>query len=371
MTTFGEIGKAAQRPDALKDETVAGVAHLFGNDVELQCVKHPPDAKGVRAATLSVIPKDGLCAIVCKAEHAETWIAMNPVLTRTLTITTSATVTYWVRIQGTYPTSKQVEIGRWCAEEPVTVFCQMNNHQITNPVKPIVIPTAEFVWPPFIFSSFVAEEVTREFGNPAVESHKGIVWNYRFLAAYYARLCLVTYEKESGKFLKRDAAQHRWVEISQPALMQHIANFVGQLSALDISALLEPRNLRKLVNLIRANPPSDVRLNDTLRKFLQYDIKPEPGCSVTMNELVEAYQIYAGSQGITAIPDNAVRRLIKPMMNMIHRISMSKSVQRDGKNVRGFRNVKLTPGAAGALGAFKFRQGLAPKEVVLEHTVMT
>jgi len=81
--------------------------------------------------------------------------------------------------------------------------------------------------------------------------------------------------------------------------------------------------------------------SDSLRQFLQDRLVADTYSDVTVTELVEAYGAYCPERRWQPLPITEVHNKIEGLMLELFGVTKSHSVERDGKNHRGFNRVRL------------------------------
>jgi len=81
--------------------------------------------------------------------------------------------------------------------------------------------------------------------------------------------------------------------------------------------------------------------SDSLRHFLQDLVVADPFGDVTVTELVEAYGAYCPERRWQPLPITEIHDKIEGLMLEVFGVTKSHSINRDGKNQRGFNRVKL------------------------------
>ena len=79
--------------------------------------------------------------------------------------------------------------------------------------------------------------------------------------------------------------------------------------------------------------------SDSLRHFLTDRIERDEYLDLSVQEIVEAYAEYCPSKGWNPKPITVVYKELETLMLDLFRTSKSNSIKRDGKSVKGFRNV--------------------------------
>jgi phage/plasmid-associated DNA primase len=81
--------------------------------------------------------------------------------------------------------------------------------------------------------------------------------------------------------------------------------------------------------------------SDSLRHFLKARVVKAPSYNLTTNEIVEAYAEYCPQMGWDPLPITTIHRQIESLMLEEFQSAKSGSVERNGKDQKGFRNVAL------------------------------
>ena len=81
--------------------------------------------------------------------------------------------------------------------------------------------------------------------------------------------------------------------------------------------------------------------SDSLRHFLEDRVIADTDGDVTVTELVEAYGAYCPERRWQPMPITEVHNRLEGLMLEMFGVTKSHSVERDGKNQRGFNRVKF------------------------------
>ncbi len=82
--------------------------------------------------------------------------------------------------------------------------------------------------------------------------------------------------------------------------------------------------------------------SESLKVFVETEVKPAPGESATTESLVRAYFDFCDGRGWTPIPATQAERDLTELMMRIHGVAKAHNVKNsDGKAVRGFRGVTI------------------------------
>ena len=81
--------------------------------------------------------------------------------------------------------------------------------------------------------------------------------------------------------------------------------------------------------------------SDSLRIFLRDNIVPIQGASLTVAEIVQGYNQFAIDNGWSPLPIAIVQRQLEDLMMELFSTPRSNCVKRDGKDQRGFFNVRF------------------------------
>jgi len=81
--------------------------------------------------------------------------------------------------------------------------------------------------------------------------------------------------------------------------------------------------------------------SDSLRHFLKARVVKAPSYNLTTNEIVEAYAEYCPQMGWDPLPITTIHKQIESLMLEEFQSAKSGSVERNGKDQKGFRNVAL------------------------------
>jgi len=81
--------------------------------------------------------------------------------------------------------------------------------------------------------------------------------------------------------------------------------------------------------------------SDSLRNFLQARVLADAEGDLTVTEIIEAYAAYCPEKKWRALPITEVQRQIEGLMLELFGVSKCHGVERDEKNLRGFRGVKF------------------------------
>ncbi|MBF8276593.1 MAG: hypothetical protein HW390_1666 [Candidatus Brocadiaceae bacterium] len=94
------------------------------------------------------------------------------------------------------------------------------------------------------------------------------------------------------------------------------------------------KNQRSIVNALLAE-------SDSLRFFLKDCVESCDNKDLSVEEIVEAYAEYCPAKGWNAKPLTVVHKELAGLMLELFKTSKAHSISREGKNVRGFRRVRL------------------------------
>lgn len=81
--------------------------------------------------------------------------------------------------------------------------------------------------------------------------------------------------------------------------------------------------------------------SDSLRHFLNEELTSDENGSLTVPEIVEAYAEYCPKKGWVAKGITVIQRELEGLMLELFAVSKSNSIERNGKNQRGFRKVRF------------------------------
>ena len=82
--------------------------------------------------------------------------------------------------------------------------------------------------------------------------------------------------------------------------------------------------------------------SDSLRHFLEEQVISDPHGDLTGDEIVEAYAQYCPDKGWNALPITVLQKQLPELMLELFQTTKAGSIQRDGRNQRGFRKVAFS-----------------------------
>lgn len=81
--------------------------------------------------------------------------------------------------------------------------------------------------------------------------------------------------------------------------------------------------------------------SDSLRTFLAANVEKSPGSDLAAQEIVQAYADFCPEMGWDPLPDTIIGRQMPDLMLELFQAVKAHDIKRDGRSLRGFRNVVL------------------------------
>ena len=86
-----------------------------------------------------------------------------------------------------------------------------------------------------------------------------------------------------------------------------------------------------------------LKQSDSVRFFVEDCVSPVENADVTVNELLDAYDLYCQNKGWEPLASRNLSTQIVDMMKRTHKVVLRKDIDRELKDQRGFMHVALAP----------------------------
>jgi len=193
-------------------------------------------------------------------------------------------------------------------------------------------------------------------GDPLTAEAKGsnavftLAGNFNVLITANARL-RVRLDGDAGAWRRRITI----IRFENPPAARRVPNFADTLVAKEgpgilrwaMAGLLKAREEIASTGDLALTPTQEGRVDDLLsesdsvRRFIRECTMRSPG-NVTSHELVEAYFRFCSSNEWTPQPARIVERTLADAILETHGASRAQDIARNGRSVRGWRNITLT-----------------------------
>ena len=183
---------------------------------------------------------------------------------------------------------------------------------------------------------------------------KGVAGGIDFVGCFNA---IITSNSTLRVTLDGDSAAWRrrmlWIKYENPPPKEPVSEFDRVILSTEASGVLNWM-LAGAAKLLRAGgrisrPPEQQRRvddllleSDSVSSFIADCVKPDGGATVTINEMLIAFNEYCDQRGWQPLPERVFQKQLPDAMLNIHRAARRNDIKRDGKCQKGYSGMRLT-----------------------------
>jgi P4 family phage/plasmid primase-like protien len=156
--------------------------------------------------------------------------------------------------------------------------------------------------------------------------------------AWRRRLLIVNYERAAP-----ERPDPQFLEKLMASEASGILNWMIEGAMVLLAEIKEHGGMR-LTNRQKDRVDSLLAESESVREFTRKAVATADGsCTVTTQELSAAYVHYCEERGWNPLPTRKIESALPDALLEIHRFAKLNDIQRDGKNQRGYRGIRLLP----------------------------
>ena len=291
-----------------------------------------------------------LCGIHFSAlEPFREFIEANPGLADTLVTASPDEIVAWIRLNGFCPPTVSLHGCEWVSSGVTMVFARHSLESkcfFINFCRPLVVEFKTIIWTPEDQAVFRPQLIAHKWGSlTRLDQKRGRALNENFWAAYFVAEHPCRYAPMLRKFLRPGAVGDIWKPVYDEAMLAGLQEFLITKAAptFEMHKFCNQSQLRQILDAMRLIAPmvQSVTEIEVLEQFVLKRVEKNDGSDTTVSELFCAYEKHCRSLGLSVLSKTEFGHLIPGLMRNHFSVAKSKSIQRNGVNKRGFRNVRL------------------------------
>ncbi|MDB6035315.1 MAG: hypothetical protein JWM16_5653 [Verrucomicrobiales bacterium] len=285
------------------------------------------------------------------------FIAVNPILTDTATVSERDSVTILFKCAGFYPQSRPLEGLDLLTDGRIVPVYDRTEHaadihfENANPVKEV----------DFLGLNFSAEHKEDFYIEWLITKHhsqytpsKGrLLPNDAFFAELLTYKTRIKYEPRIRSFFEFDITKSKWQKVNEDVVLSKVFQALFQIVQERASKLLPfctDDYVRRLVKTMRLSGVVDLPdYQAGLQQFVDTALESRKGSNITTLELFAAYRVFCQNQQLPVLGDTAFQRIVPALIegtfsgkNRSHSLRReSEDRPGDHTNRRGYRDLGL------------------------------
>ena len=359
----------------LMDVEIASIYEMFGKDTVLVALRKGTPPKGWQemsvASTVNVAHQrdlqrsdigvvtgptsGGLCALRFREpKHWQELVAANPVLAQSFTLQHAGHITVFFRMPGVAWPNLQLETATFIgAAQVIPILSRPSDDDhgvlVASPVA--MVAFEEVAWSLELKIGLLPPYLIPQYGPLVRMDRSKRRLNYQFWAAYFVKVSNLLFYPSMGfcQYTSEglNPVTREYVQSQFSRFFQDFAQSPGQEHLIEF---IERTSLNGVVKAMEVIARTDEGNIDSLWEFRRSMIVASPGQNFTTTEAYPAYKTFCALCGYPILSRYQFGERLKAMLAP-QGYAESNSVERAGKQVRGYRNLALrdsgTPGALG------------------------
>lgn len=339
-------GKYLLSPEELRNLTVEKThatsyqQRLCVNDVDILCGR----ANG------------NLCGIgVLDPDQLEPLLEDNPCLAGTVVTNTPAGVIVWLRAKDFVPASLRGACLRWLADKDVVTLRRglPAPHGWAAMGEAVASVKVDELWLPMdarlalhLCEAAALARWDTQFLTGDKPGRRRL--NPGFWAQLAGRLLVIRYLPEHRQFEAFDPDTLDWQPLSEERLTARLAEFVREHTARSGTPFLPlGTTLRPVIEEMRVQLAVAVLTQQAgVRQFVATQVIAQRGSDLTTEELNQAFIAFQQARLLPVVSTSLFELLIGPELETKFGVHQSHSLQREGRDRRGYRKIGLQPSLA-------------------------